>query len=376
MKIPFNKPHICGGELGNIQKVLEGGHLAGNGPFTKKCHQFFEDKYGFKKVLMTTSCTDALEMCAILVNIEPGDEVIMPSFTFVSTANPFVLRGAKVVFVDSEDSNPNLDVGKIESLISSNTKAIVCVHYAGVACEMDELQSLARKHNLFLIEDAAQGLESFYKGKPLGSFGDLAAFSFHQSKNIIAGEGGLLSINNEKLIPRAEIIWEKGTNRAAFFRGEVSKYNWQDVGSSFLPSELISAFLWTQLENLNIIQKKRINIWELYRNELNELAENHPIELPFIPDYATNNAHMFYLVCESLELRTAMIQHLKSKGISAFFHYLSLHESPFYQDKHDGRELPNTIKYTDQLVRLPFYFDLKKEEVLYVCQAIKDFFKT
>ena len=373
MKTSFNKPHLTGKEAHYMYQAVADGKLSGNGAYTKKCQQFFEDRYGFKKCLLTTSCTDALEMAAILCDIQPGDEVIVPSYTFVSSALAFVRAGAKIVFADSMASNPNIDAEKIEALITPRTKAIVPVHYAGVACDMDLIMDIANKHNILVVEDAAQAIESYYKGRPLGSIGHLSAFSFHETKNIIAGEGGLLCINDERFIRRAEIIWEKGTNRAEFFRGEVNKYGWVDTGSSFLPSEVIAAFLWAQLENLDEIQSRRKHLWELYNTGLSPLASspNSLIALPEIPDYATNNAHMFYLVCNSLEQRTRLIQRLKDSGILAVFHYLSLHSSPYYTDKHDGRDLPECDRYADCLVRLPMYYDLTDNEVFEICEIIK-----
>ena len=373
MKTPFNKPHLTGKEAHYMYQAVADGKLSGNGAYTKKCQQFFEDRYGFKKCLLTTSCTDALEMAAILCDIQPGDEVIVPSYTFVSSALAFVRAGAKIVFADSMASNPNIDAEKIEALITPRTKAIVPVHYAGVACDMDLIMDIANKHNILVVEDAAQAIDSYYKGRPLGSIGHLSAFSFHETKNIIAGEGGMLCINDERFIRRAEIIWEKGTNRAEFFRGEVNKYGWVDTGSSFLPSEVIAAFLWAQLENLDEIQSHRKHLWELYNTGLSPLASspNSLIALPEIPDYATNNAHMFYLVCNSLEQRTRLIQRLKDSGILAVFHYLSLHSSPYYTDKHDGRDLPECDRYADCLVRLPMYYDLTDNEVFEICEIIK-----
>ena len=358
------------------QAVAEG-KLSGNGAFTKRCQQFFEERYGFKKCLLTTSCTDALEMAAILCDIQPGDEVIVPSYTFVSSALAFVRAGAKIIFADSMAENPNIDAEKIEALITSRTKVIVPVHYAGVACDMDRIMEIANKHNLIVVEDAAQAIDSYYKGRPLGSIGHLSAFSFHETKNIIAGEGGMLCINDERFIRRAEIIWEKGTNRAEFFRGEVNKYGWVDTGSSFLPSEVIAAFLWAQLEHLDDIQSRRKHLWELYHSNLSSLAlsPNSLIALPGLPGYATNNAHMFYLVCNSLEERTALIKHLKDNGVLAVFHYLSLHSSPYYMDKHDGRELVECDRYADCLVRLPMYYDLKDEEVKQICDLVNEFTK-
>lgn len=366
--IPFNKPYLTGKETEYIAEAVASGKISGNGKYTQKCQSFFETEYGFKKTLLTTSCTDALEMAAILIDIKEGDEVIMPSYTFVSTANAFVLRGAKIVFADSMPNHPNIDVTKLADLITSKTKAIVPVHYAGVACDMDAIMELAEKHNLFVIEDAAQAIDSYYTGKDgvkkaLGSIGHLGAFSFHETKNIISGEGGMLSINDEQFIKRAEIIWEKGTNRSSFFRGEVDKYGWVDIGSSFLPSEIIAAFLWAQLENLEQIQQTRKKHWENYASGLKDWAKANEIELPKIPAYATNNAHMFYLVCKDLEQRTEIINHLKNSDILAVFHYISLHNSPFYENRHDGRQLPETDKFTDTLLRLPLFYELNTEAI-------------
>ena len=369
--IDFNRPHLTGNELKYIQQaVVDNLKISGNGEFTKKCQHFFEERYGFKKCLLTTSCTDALEMAAILCDIQPGDEVIVPSYTFVSSALAFVRAGAKIVFADSMESNPNIDAEKIEELITPKTKVIVPVHYAGVACDMDRIMEIADRHGLFVVEDAAQAIDSYYKGHPLGSIGHLAAFSFHETKNIIAGEGGMLVINDERFIRRAEIIWEKGTNRAEFFRGEVNKYGWCDTGSSFLPSEIVAAFLWAQLEQLDEIQEKRKALWDHYYKLLKPLSDAGLFKLPDIPDYATNNAHMFYLVCNSLKDRTALIKQLKENDIQAVFHYLSLHSSPYYLDKHDGRELPNCDRYADCLVRLPMYYGLAKTDVTRVHDAI------
>jgi dTDP-4-amino-4,6-dideoxygalactose transaminase len=370
MKIPFNKPYLTGKETQYIEDAVKSGKISGNGIFTQKCQSFFEKKYGFKKVLLTTSCTDALEMCAILANIKPGDEVIIPSFTFVSTALAFVRQGAKIIFADSYADNPNIDVIKIESLITSKTKAIVPVHYAGIACDMDVIMNLAAKYNLIVIEDAAQAIDSYYKGKPLGSIGHLAAFSFHETKNIISGEGGMLVINDDRFIKRSEIIWEKGTNRAEFFRGEVDKYSWVDIGSSFLPSEVVSAFLFAQIESIEDIQNKRKEIWDRYNNELSSIISTN-FNLPNIPEYATNNAHMYYLVCESIERRDHLIQSLKKNGIWAVFHYISLHSSPYYFDKHDGRILENCDMFSDCLVRLPLFYSLTIEEQSEIIQVIK-----
>lgn len=376
MNIPFNKPYLTGKETQYIEQAVKSGKISGNGMFTQKCHKFFEERYGFKKCLLTTSCTDALEMAAILLNIQPGDEVIMPSYTFVSTANAFVLRGAKIVFADSRSDHPGIDEDRIEELITPKTKAIVPVHYAGVACDMDKIMDIANRHSLFVVEDAAQAIDSFYTNKdgiknPLGGIGHLAAFSFHETKNIISGEGGMLVINDPQFEKRAEIIWEKGTNRAAFWRGEVNKYGWVDIGSSFLPSEITAAFLWAQLENLDDIQKKRKTIWNNYWQGLKDWAEDFDVQLPFLPNYSSNNAHLFYLVCKNLEQRTALISKMKGNNILAVFHYLSLHKSPFYQDKHDGRELPESDRYSDCLVRLPFYYELTKKDIHFIIQLLK-----
>jgi dTDP-4-amino-4,6-dideoxygalactose transaminase len=373
--VDFNIPYLTGKETDYIREAVLSGKISGDGMFTKKCHHFFESNYGFKKTLLTTSCTDALELAAILSDIKPGDEVISPSYTFVSTVNAFILRGAKIVFADSRADNPNIDEKGIEALITPKTKAIIIVHYAGIACDMDPIIALAKKHNLILIEDAAQAIDAYYKGKPLGSLGQLSAFSFHETKNVISGEGGMLVINNDKYINRAEIVREKGTNRSAFFRGEIDKYGWVDIGSSFLPSDIIAAFLYAQLENLEDIQKRRKHIWERYQKGLQVLAEKKNVLLPVIPSYATNNAHMYYMVCNSLEERTGLIAHLKSKSIFAVFHYISLHDSPFYKDKHDGRELPNCSKYTNCLVRLPMFYTLADDDVDYVISEIKNFYK-
>lgn len=371
MHIPFNKPHLTGKEAHYMYQAVYNGKLSGNGEFTKRCQHFFEEKYGFKKCLLTTSCTDALEMAAILCDIHPGDEVIVPSYTFVSSALAFVRQGAKIVFADSMKRNPNIDAELIESLITPRTKVIVPVHYAGVACDMERVMEIAERHGLLVVEDAAQAIDSYYKGRPLGSIGHLSAFSFHETKNVISGEGGMLGVNDERFIRRAEIIWEKGTNRAEFFRGEVNKYGWCDIGSSFLPSEVVAAFLWAQLEALDDIQAKRKSLWNRYYELLEPLSEQDRFRLPDIPDYATNNAHMFYLVCNSLTERTELIGKLKENDILAVFHYLSLHSSEYYKDKHDGRALPECDRYADCLVRLPMYYDLNEKEVEIICGAIQ-----
>lgn len=377
MNISFNRPFLTGKEAHYMYQAVYTGKLSGNGAFTKKCQQFFEDKYGFKKSILTTSGTDALEMAAILCDVKPGDEVIVPSYTFVSSALAFVRQGARIIFADSCENNPNIDPDKLETLITPKTKVIVPVHYAGVACDMDMIMEIARRHNLFVVEDAAQAIDSYYKGKPLGGIGHFGCFSFHETKNITAGgEGGLLVVNDERFIRRAEIIWEKGTNRAEFFRGMVNKYGWVDTGSSFLPSEINSAFLWAQLESLDVIQNRRKAIWNMYHEGLKDLAAKGCFEMPYLPDYATNNAHMFYLVCRSLEERTALISYLKEKGILAVFHYLSLHLSEYYKEHHEG-EIPNLTqcdRYADCLIRLPMYFELTNEDVQEVIDTIKQYF--
>ena len=373
MKIVFNKPFLTGKEMHYIYQAVYSGKISGNGEFTNRCQKYFEERFGFKKALLTTSCTDALEMCAILADIQPGDEVIIPSYTFVSTALAFVRQGAKIVFADSNNRNPDIDTERIEELITARTKAIVPVHYAGFACDMDSIMHLADKYNLIVIEDAAQSIDSYYKGKTLGSIGNMAAFSFHETKNINAGEGGMLVLNDERYLKRAEIIWEKGTNRAEFFRGEVNKYGWVDTGSSFLPSEIIAAYLYAQIENLDNIQGKRMGIWNSYNEGLQSLNDQGVI-LPFLPGYATNNGHMFYLVCSDLQQRTSLIEHLKSEGIHAVFHYLSLHKSHYYHLKHDGRQLPNCDHYSDCLIRLPLYYELSEENITYIINSVRDFF--
>ncbi len=375
MLIPFNKIYLTGKELLYIEEAcIKNNHISGNGPFTKRCHQFFKERYGFKDVLLTTSGTDALEMCAILADINYGDEVIVPSYTFVSTANAFVLRGARIVFADSEETTPNIDVNRIEPLITEKTKAIVAVHYAGVACNMERLLDTCKRYGIILIEDCAHALDSFYKGRPLGSFGILSAFSFHETKNIISGEGGLLVINDEKLAKRAEIIWEKGTNRASFFRGEIDKYGWVDIGSSFLPSDIIAAFLYAQLESIDRIQSRRKYIFNRYYDKLMPLHEKGLIKLPFIPDYATCNGHLFYIICKSLDERERLRAYLNSQNIGAVFHYQCLHKSPFYRGKHDGRQLKMAELYEDCLLRLPFHCHLTEEEIDTVCEMVKRFF--
>ena len=371
--IPFNKPYITHLEKKYIEDVFLIGKFSGNRKYAKKCQDYFKSKFLNQLNLCTTSCTDALEMSALLCNIKPGDEVIIPTFTFVSTANAFMLRGAKIKFVDSRNDHPGIDESKIEEIITKKTKAIVVVHYAGVSCDMNKILDIAKKHNLLLIEDAAHAIDSYYYDKPLGSIGDMGTFSFHETKNIHCGEGGMLSINNKIFSKRAEIIWEKGTNRSAFWRGEVDKYNWIDVGSSFLPSELNTSFLYAQLENMTYIQSKRLEIWNKYYEGLANL-KSIGLRLPNIPSYATNNAHLFYMVCRDGQERAELIEYLKHQHISAVFHYICLHDSPYFKDKHDGREMANAKKYENCLVRLPLWVEISSEQISKVIQTIKDFY--
>ncbi len=375
MKIPFNKPYCNGEEIKYIQSAMDFGQLSGNGIFTKKNQAFFEERYGYKKTFLTTSCTHAFEMAVILMNLQPGDEVIMPSFTFVSTTNPFILRGAKLVFADTLANHPNIDLDEAEKLITPKTKVLVVMHYGGVAVDMDKAVTLAKKYNLILLEDVAHAIEAKYKGKPLGCFGHFAAFSFHETKNISCGEGGLLVINDEQYIKRAEIVWEKGTNRSAFERGEVAKYEWVDVGASFVPSEMIAAFLYGQLNVIDDIQQRRISLWERYLKNLTPLADKGYLVIDPLPEYATNNGHLFYFTVKNKELRNQLLQYLNDHYVHAVFHYLPLHLSPYYADKHDGRPLPNTQKYTDRLIRLPMFYELTFEAVDFICKKVGHFFE-
>ena len=356
MRIPFNKPSAVGNELNYIRQAITNGHLSGDGPFTKKCQAWLSERIGCLKGLLTHSCTAALEMAAILADIQPGDEVIMPSYTFVSTANAFVLRGGVPVFVDIRIDTLNINESNIEAAITNKTKAIVPVHYAGVACEMDTIMAIAKRHNLLVIEDAAQGIMSSYKGQPLGSIGHMAALSFHETKNIISGEGGALLINDRRFIERAEIIWKKGTNRNSFLRGEVDKYTWVDIGSSYLPSELIAAYLWAQMEDADNIIEHRLAAWARYHKAFETLELQGEIRRLIIPKDCKHNAHMYYLLFPNFERRTRILEHLKSQGIGATFHYIPLHSSK--AGKHYGRtngNLPVTDQLSDRLLRLPLY---------------------
>jgi len=374
MEVLFNKPFITGRETHHLAQVAYSGKLSGNGSYTRMCHEFFEQRFNFRKVFLTTSCTDALEMTAILCDIQPGDEVIMPSYTFVSSANAFMLRGAVIRFADTYGDYPNIDPASIRALITDKTKAIVVVHYAGVACDMDAIMDMAREHKLLVVEDAAHSIDSFYKDKPLGSIGHFGTFSFHETKNIISGEGGMLVVNDEKFIKRAEIIWEKGTDRAAFSRGEVSKYGWKDIGSSFLPSEITAAMLFSQLEQFDDIQSKRKNAWHQYHNHLKPLIDKGLVTLPSLPDYASVNGNMFFVLTKNPAERPALLDFLRKKEVYAVFHYLPLHSSDFFHDKHDGRSLPITDHFSDCVIRLPFYNEITEEEISYVVDAVKKFY--
>jgi dTDP-4-amino-4,6-dideoxygalactose transaminase len=375
MHIPFNKPFIPWYSFRYLIGGALSGTIAGNGQYTKKCHAFFEKRFGFAKVLMTTSCSDALEMAAVLCRIEPGDEVIMPSFTFMSTANAFLLRGAKIVFADTLPDVPNIDPVEIERLITPKTKAIVVVHYSGLACDMDRIMDIAKRQGLLVVEDAAHAIDSYHNGKPLGSIGHLGTFSFHETKNIISGEGGLLIVNEKQFEKRAEIIWEKGTNRAAFYRGEIDKYGWVDIGSSYLPSDAVASFLYTQIIRFDKIQNRRKKVWWNYYELFQPLEQENLLKRPVVPDYATVNGNIFYIIVKSGETRDNLIEFLKKCGISALFHYLPLHSSPYFTDKHDGRVLPNTDRFSDCIVRLPFYNSLKKKQAKYIVSRIEEFFQ-
>lgn len=373
--ISFNVPPVVGNELKYIEQAIGNHKICGDGEFTKKCSAWMEEKTGTAKALLTTSCTHATEMAALLADIQPGDEVVMPSFTFVSTADAFVLRGAKVKFVDIHPDTMNIDETLIEDAITDKTKAIVPVHYAGVGCEMDTIMDIARKHHLLVIEDAAQGVMSSYKGKALGTIGDYGCYSFHETKNYSMGEGGALLIKDPDMIERAEIVREKGTNRSKFFRGQIDKYTWVDAGSSYLPSELNAAYLWAQLEQADIVNDNRLKSWNLYKELLTPIAEKEYITLPYIPEECTHNAHMFYIKTKNLEERSALISYLKENGVLAVFHYIPLHGAPAGQkygefigeDKYTTRE-------SERLVRLPMYYNLSEEDITYVAELISRFY--
>lgn len=373
--ISFNYPCYIGDELGYIKDAIEKGKVSGDGFYTKKCNEWFLNKLD-RKILLTTSCTSALEMMGILLDLNPGDEVIMPSYTFVSTANAFVLRGAVPVFVDIRPDTLNIDENLVEQAITDKTKAIVAVHYAGVACEMDKLKEIAKKHNLYLLEDAAQGFDSEYKGQKLGTIGDLGTYSFHETKNIISGEGGCLIINNDKFCERAEIIREKGTNRSKFFRGQVDKYTWVDVGSSYLPSDMIAAYLYAQLDNCEKIQNKRLYIWDKYNEFFKKYEDLGLIRRPVVPKECKHNAHIYYVLFNDLETRTKFISYLKENGVQTVFHYIPLHSAPAGQKycKTSG-DMKVTNKVSDCLVRMPMYYDLTDDDLDYIMNITDKFFK-
>lgn len=374
--IPFNKPYLTGAENALLDQVLSSGKLSGDGAMTKACQAELERRLGSGRALLTTSCTDALEAAALLCDIEPGDEVIVPSYTFVSTANAFALRGATIVFADSREDHPNIDTGGIHGLITERTRAIVPVHYAGMACDMDTLSTLADGKGIRIVEDAAQAIDSFYKGKALGTLGDLAAFSFHETKNIVAGEGGSLHINDPALVKRAEIVREKGTDRSAFFRGEVDKYGWVSLGSSYLPSELVAAVLLAQLRALEDIQQQRRSVWAAYDQRMRVLEQDGHVRCPVVPEGATNNAHMYYILTADLDERDALLDHLCGEGVMAVFHYQALHCSRYFEERHDGRDLPNAVRFTETLVRLPLYAGLSEAEIDRVCAAVENFYRS
>lgn len=377
IRIPFNKPSLVGKEMAYIEQAIERGHLSGDGHFSKQCHQFLEQELGVSKALLTTSCTHALEMSALLLEMEPGDEVILPSFTFVSSVNAFVLRGTRPVFVDIRPDTLNLDETRLEERITSKTRAIVVVHYAGVGCEMDAILEIAARYDIPVIEDNAHGLFAKYKGRYLGTFGTFATQSFHETKNFTCGEGGALLINDPQYIMRAEYIREKGTNRSRFFRGQVDKYTWIDVGSSYLPSELLAAFLLAQFEEREFIQSRRRQIWENYHTHLERISSDHEIQLPYIPSHCEQSYHMYYMLLPDIKIRQELIDYLKGKGILAIFHYLPLHTSKMGR-KFGGKsgDFPVTESVSDQLLRLPFYNDMSKSEQDQVIQSIFDFFET
>ena len=371
MNIPFNKPYMTGKELWYISQAHHNSQLSGDGPFTKRCHEWLEQQTGSRKALLTHSCTAALEMAAILADTKPGDEVIMPSYTFVTTANAFVLRGAVPVFVDIREDTLNIDETKIEAAITDRTVAIAVVHYAGVGCEMDTIMEIARRYKILVIEDAAQGLMASYKGKALGTIGHLGTISFHETKNITSGEGGALLINDERFIERAEVIREKGTNRSRFFRGQVDKYTWVDIGSSYLPGELIAAFLFAQLEEAEDITRKRLDVWKQYHNEFSKSVDSNMFHLPIVPEYCAHNAHMYYILLPDLGHRTEFIKAMNGKGINTVFHYIPLHDSPAgKQHCRTSCDMKVTDAVSERLVRLPLWIDMKPEEVEYVINVV------
>jgi len=374
--IPFNKIHLTGKEITYMSDAALSGKVSGDGPYTRACQDFIEQRYGFKKTFLTTSCTHAIELATLLIDIQPGDEVILPSYTFVSSATPFILRGAKIVFADSCAESPNIDIEQVKLLITPLTKAILAIHYGGIPCAIAELRALADEHRIFLIEDAAQAIDAYHNGKPVGSFGHLSMFSFHETKNITCGEGGLLIVNDERLISRAEILREKGTNRSLFARGETARYTWVDVGSSYVPSDMLAAFLLAQLESLDAIKQRRLSIWQQYYTAFNVLQNEKLISLPYIGTEIKHNAHTFYFICQSANIRTSYINFMTGHGVQVQFHYIPLHDSPFYKKNHGYRELPMADSYKNCLVRLPLFYDLKKEEINKITKLTCQFFKS
>ncbi|HEY4662912.1 MAG TPA: dTDP-4-amino-4,6-dideoxygalactose transaminase [Candidatus Humimicrobiaceae bacterium] len=375
IKIPFNKPYIIGKELYYIAQAVLSGRISGDGTFSNKCAKLIQDRYKIKKVLLTTSCSTALDMSAILCNIKSGDEIILPSYTFVSTANSFYTRGTKLRFVDIRRDTLNIDENEIEEVITPRTRAIVVVHYAGIGCEMNKIMDIAKRNNLLVVEDSAHGLESTYNGKYLGTIGDIGCYSFHETKNITCGEGGAILINNEEFSERAEIIREKGTNRSKFFRGEIDKYTWIDIGSSYLPSEILSAFLYAQLENIEMITRKRLDLWNYYYNNLDDLEKKGFIKRPFIPDNCSHNGHLFYILLENKKVRDLLLKYFKNKGILAIFHYLPLHLSPIGKKiGYRTGQLPITEELSSCLIRLPMFYGLSRIEQDMVLDNLISFF--
>lgn len=374
MIIPFNKPLVIGTENGFMAQVLESGHFSAKGPFTERCHQILQANLEYKHPLLTTSCTSALELAALLLGIQPGDEVIIPSYAFVTSANAFASKGAKIVFADSQKDHPNIDEELIEGLITPKTKAIVALHYAGAPCNMKAIMAIAKKHDVKVIEDNAQGIGSTYQSKPLGGIGHLGAISFHDTKNVHCGEGGAILVNDETLVERASVVWDMGTNKAAFRSGKVSSYGWVDIGSSFYPSELNAAFLYGQLTQLEAVTEYRMVLWKQYYDGLAELSSHGHFDLPQLADGTSHNAHTFYLITKSEVERQELIMALSSKGISSVFHFQSLHKSSYFKEKHDGRELINANKFSNCLVRLPLYHALTTKEQQYIVDQVRNFF--
>ena len=373
--IPFNKPFIIGNEIAYIRQAVAGGKISGDGDFTLKCHNFMQERYRIKKVLLTTSCSTALDMAAILTDIRPGEEVIMPSFNFTSAANSFFMRNSRLKFIDIRKDTLNIDENKIEEAITTKTRAIIVVHYAGVSCEMDKIMQIAKKYKILVIEDAAHAIESKYGESYLGSIGDIGSYSFHETKNVVCGEGGAILINDERFVEKAEIIREKGTDRSKFFRGETDKYSWVDIGSSFLPSEILSAFLYAQFEKIDNINEKRSRIWNYYYKKLAGFEKKGLIRMPIIPDNCTHNSHIFYILLNNLKTRNSLMHHLKKSGILAVFHFLPLHLSPMgLKMGYKPGDFPVTENVSDCILRLPLYYDLRKKDLDRIIKEIEDFF--